>query len=367
VVRRGRGRTGLLFLSTVLSAAGPAAADDVLPAAPIVRVLLIETKGSVRVTQGSTAVILEPGKRSVLVDGAAAGRVWRPSWPSSSQGMRVDGLRVRGGLAVRRTANGIAVINQVGLEDYVLGTVGREAYSSWHPEMLKAQAVVTRTYALHQMARNAAAAFDVEAGTRSQVYGGVDAENAAVRRAVRATDSEYLAHRREPILAVFHSSSGGRTATAQEVWGEPVPYLVSIDVENEEDSPDTYWRASISRTTLGRALAPVGISVGSVRDVEVSERSESGRAAKIRVSGTKGIHEMEARALRTALGASVIRSTLFEIREFEGEVVFVGSGHGHGVGMSQWGAQAMAKSGADHRRILATFYPGTKLMEGSPR
>jgi stage II sporulation protein D len=63
----------------------------------------------------------------------------------------------------------------------------------------------------------------------------------------------------------------------------------------------------------------------------------------------------------------VIRSTLFEIREIAGEVVFVGSGHGHGVGMSQWGAQAMAKSGADHRTILAAFYPGTKLMEGPLR
>jgi stage II sporulation protein D len=276
-------------------------------------------------------------------------------------------MRIRGGLTARRTANGIAVINRVGLEDYVLGTVGREAYSSWHPEMLKAQAVVTRTYALHQTARNAAAAFDVEADTRSQVYGGIDAENGAVRQAVRATGGQYLAHRREPILAVFHSSSGGRTATAQEVWGEPVPYLVSIEVENEEDSPDTYWRVSASRTTLGRALAAVGISVGSLREVEVTERSDSGRAIEIRVRGTKGTQEMKARALRTALGASVIRSTLFEIRELEGEIVFVGSGHGHGVGMSQWGAQAMAKSGADHRSILATFYPGTKLMEGSLR
>jgi stage II sporulation protein D len=233
--------------------------------------------------------------------------------------------------------------------------------------MLKAQAVVTRTYALYQIARNAGATFDVEAGTRSQVYGGIDAESEAVRRAVRATGGQYLAHRRAPILAAFHSSSGGRTATAQEVWGEPLPYLVSIEVENEEDSPDTYWRASASRTTLGRALAAVGISVGSLREVEVTERSDSGRAIEIRVRGTKGTQEMKARALRTALGASVIRSTLFEIRELEGEIVFVGSGHGHGVGMSQWGAQAMAKSGADHRSILATFYPGTKLMEGSLR
>jgi stage II sporulation protein D len=96
------------------------------------------------------------------------------------------------------------------------------------------------------------------------------------------------------------------------------------------------------------------------------ERSDSGRATKVRVRGTKGAQVMEARALRTALGASVIRSTLFEIREAGGKIVFVGSGHGHGVGMSQWGAQAMAESGADYRAILAAFYPGTTLLEGPP-
>jgi stage II sporulation protein D len=76
---------------------------------------------------------------------------------------------------------------------------------------------------------------------------------------------------------------------------------------------------------------------------------------------------MEARALRTALGASVIRSTLYEVRPSKDGFVFVGSGHGHGVGMSQWGAQALAESGAGYREILETFYPGTTVMEGAAR
>jgi stage II sporulation protein D len=358
------GRGWLSLLGATILFLGPAAACAAPPAEPSVRVLLIETDGAVRVEYGAGKVTLKSAAQGILVDGKAVGRVW---WLPRSNAFRVDGLRVRGRLEARWVIGGIDVINHVGLEDYVAGTLGREVYPDWHSEMLKAQAVVTRTYALHQMARNSGTPFDVGAGTDSQVYGGFDAETPSVRSAASATRGEYLAYRREPILAVFHSASGGRTAAAEEVWGQPIPYLVSVEVENEEDSPDTYWRASVSRTTLGRALDPVGIQVGSVREVSVVERSASGRALRVRVRGTKGTRAMEARALRTALGASVIRSTLFEIRPSEDGFVFVGSGHGHGVGMSQWGAQAMAESGAGYREILETFYPGTTVMEGAAR
>jgi stage II sporulation protein D len=361
------GRAGLFFLGLTILAMGPAAADDIPPAEPTVRVLLMETEGSVRMVHGAGGLELAPGGGGILVDGESVGPVWRPPPRPRSEAFQVDGTRVRGGLEVRRVPTGIDVINHVGLEDYIAGTLGREVYPSWHPEMLKAQAVVIRTYALHEMARNAASDFDLGAGTGSQVYGGVDAETASMLRAASATRGEYLAYRREPILAVFHSASGGRTAAAEEVWGEAIPYLISVEVADEEDSPDTYWRASISRTTLGRALAPIGIRVGSIRKVRVAERSASGRALRVHVRGTKGTQTMEARALRTALGDSVLRSTLFEIRPSEDGFTFVGSGHGHGVGMSQWGAQAMAESGAGYREILAAFYPGTTVMEGAAR
>lgn len=358
------GRVGLSLLGVTIAALSPALRAGAPPAEPTVRVLLVEREGSVRVEYGGEKVTLESAPQGILADGKAVGGVWRP--PRSGV-FRVDGLRVRGRLEVRRVTSGIDVINLVGLEDYVAGTLAREVYPDWHSEMLKAQAVVTRTYALHQRVRNSGTSFDVRAGTGSQVYGGVDAETPSVRSAASATRGEYLAYRREPILAVFHSASGGRTAAAEEVWGEAIPYLVSVEVENEEDSPDTYWRASVSRTTLRRALAPVGIQVGSIREVGVAERSPSGRALRVHVRGTKGTQAMEARALRTALGASVIRSTLFEIRPSEEGFVIVGSGHGHGVGMSQWGAQAMAASGAGYREILETFYPGTTVMESAAR
>jgi stage II sporulation protein D len=329
--------------------------------------LLIETEGSVQVQQGASTLLLESTPKAILLGGKNVGRVWKRSRSSAVDVFAVNGLRVRGDLEFRHSDRGLRVINLVGLEDYVAATLGREVYSDWHKEMLKAQAVVTRTYGLHEMARNSARAFDVGSGTGSQVYGGLDAETESVKRAARKTRGQYLSYRGRPILAVFHSASGGRTATAEEVWGERIPYLISIEVPNEEDSPDTYWRTSVSRTTLERSLEPLGVAVGSIREMDIAERSTNGRAARIRIRGTKETQTMSARTLRTALGASVIRSTLFEIRDSPDGFTFVGSGHGHGVGMSQWGAQAMAKEGADYREILETFYPGTKLTEGPPR
>jgi len=148
--------------------------------------------------------------------------------------------------------------------------------------------------------------------------------------------------------------------------GRPVPYLVSVEVEHEEESPDTYWRAAFPGTTLGRALAPVGVRVGAVRQVQVAERSASGRARRVRIRGDSGETELPARELRRVLGEGVIRSTLFDVHDAPEGFVFVGSGHGHGVGMSQWGAQAMAMRGAGYREILAAFYPGSELVEGAP-
>ncbi|MFQ5418527.1 MAG: SpoIID/LytB domain-containing protein [Myxococcota bacterium] len=363
----GLGRGGAALLALLHAVAATAAADEVEAKEPTVRVLLFSTGGSVRLDTAEGPVTLAPSGRGLAVDGRAVGQAWRVPTGRDAGPLRVDGLRVQGGLEARRVDGGLQMINRVGLEAYVAGTLGREVYPGWHPEMLKAQAVVTRTYALHQMARKAESPFDLRAGTDSQVYGGLDAETPSVRRAVRATRGEFLTYRREPILAVFHSASGGRTAAADEVWGEPIPYLVSLPVENEEDSPDTYWRVSVSRTTLGRALAPAGIQVGSIQEVEVAERSASGRARRVRIRGTEGSRALEARALRTALGLAVIRSTMFEIRSSQDDIIFVGSGHGHGVGMSQWGAQAMAQAGAGYRDILESFYPGTSVNQGAYR
>jgi len=264
-------------------------------------------------------------------------------------------IRVR--LAADR---GRPVVKRIALEDYVAGALAGEIPASWDREALRAQAVASRSYALHQRAANARAPFDVESTTTSQVYrpGRV---SPSIRAAVRDTGCEVLTHGGAPILAAFHSASGGRTATAQEVWGRPMPYLVSQDVADEDDSPDTYWRVRYTRNSLGRALAAAGHRVGPVEQVEILQRSASDRVLRIRLRGEAGEATLSGRELRSALGDSTLRSTMFQFSQAPDAFVFVGSGSGHGVGMSQWGARALAEHGTEYREILQHFYPGALL------
>jgi stage II sporulation protein D len=334
--------------------AAPVSADM-----PMMRVLVLESRGPVQVG----GLLLAPAQGGLLAAGRPVGGVWR----SQGDGPHpVGSLRVRGEVEVRRTGDGLRVVNRVGLEDYVAATLGRELYADWHIETQKAQAVLARTFALHRRA-SGRAGFDVRAGVSDQVYGGVDGETRIARAATRDTRGEVLLYEGEPILAAYHSSSGGRTASAAEVWGKPLPYLESRRVEGEQDSPDTYWRARFTGTTLGRALGPLGLHLGRVTEVRVEERTASGRVRKVELLGTTGRKVLEGRALRDALGRGVVRSTLFEVRASEDLFTFVGSGHGHGVGMSQWGAEAMARRGADYREILTAFFPGTELVRTAQR
>jgi len=274
-------------------------------------------------------------------------------------------------MEIRRVEAGLAVINRLTLEAYVVGTLFREVYVDWEEDALYAQTVVARTFALAQMEKEIDQPYDLRADTGDQRYGGIGSHDARARKIVEKTRGEYLSYLGKPILAVYHASAGGQTAGAEEVWGTKVPYLVSVPVENEWSAPDAYWRVTMSPKELGKALEAAGYSVGHVRSMQVVGRSPSGRVAAVAIRGDRKAIQIEGRALRQALGQTVLRSTLFELRlGANGDFIFVGSGYGHGVGLSQWGAQTMAQRGASYRKILNWFYPGAKLTRlgeaGSP-
>ena len=247
------------------------------------------------------------------------------------------------------------VVSRVALEPYVESVVASEVYADWPAEALRAQAVVARTYALYQRSRRVAEAFDMDSSVLSQRYGAAPVSD-GVRRQVAATRGEYLSHSQGPILAVFHSAAGGRTASAAEVWGESLPYLLSV-VSPDDAAPDHFWSFEIDRVDFFELLRGAGLQTRD-GDVTVTERGPSGRVSRVRA----GDVELSGRDLRDMLGGRGLRSTLFETRSEGGRVTFLGSGFGHGVGLSQWGAHALAEQGWDYKRILAHYYPGTALL-----
>ena len=333
---------------------GPTVRVRVLANQP--EVIISNAKGrSIRVVAGASELVVAGVPRGARYKTQGKG----PYWVKTAKGATSN---VRGQLRVDKTSGGLSVVNEVSLENYVAGTISAEMYASWEPAALQAQAVACRTYALYQMAKRVGAPYDVTADVASQRYLGIRGESESGWAALRATAGQIISYGGRPVLAAFHSASGGETASSKEVWGTSLPYLRSVSVADEDDSPDTYWRFGVSDAHLARGLVQLGHRIGQLEAVEVIERSPSGRASKLRFRGTRGRATVSGREIRQVLGSTTLKSTLFDVRKEAGQVVFVGSGNGHGVGMSQWAAQAMAQQGAGYREILSNFYPGTELV-----
>ena len=345
-------------------AAGAASAAEI-------RVLLVESSSPVELRSALAVhrVGLAQKGAALAVDGRPAGSTWVAQDAGPWQ---VAGRRYRGRIVVHAASGQLSVVNHVDLEDYVAATVGGEMPASWPEQALRAQAVATRTYALYQRAlyqkplhQRAAQPqslhWDVRATEQSQVYRGIESETPRTRRAADSTRGEILTLAGQPILAVFHSTSGGRTASASEVWGKSVPYLGSIDVEYEDDAPFTYWRTVFAPETLSGLLAAAGSDLDRVDSLEVTGRTESGRVERIVAREASRREVWSGDRLRSLVEGLGLRSRLFDIRPTPQGFAFVGSGFGHGVGMSQWGARELARRGASYQRILARFYPGAEL------
>ena len=359
---------------------------------------------------GFAALLLLPGDptpRSLLLPLA---ELWlTPRREGGAQALLQVGERAyRGRLQILSRDGSLQGINHVFLETYLASVVGSEMPASWPLDALQAQAVAARTYALAQ--RRPAAAFDLKATVASQVYGGVAAETASTREAVARTRGEVLLHRGALINAVFHSSSGGSTENSGEIWSRQLPYLVSVP-DFDESSPVYRWEKSFDPLELRRAFR----ETGGVQAIEVLDTSSTGRIRRARILGPAGSLEVSGAELRQRLG---LRSTMATFRlqppvvspsptappaqGFSGGslmrlltgsrlppppplpalewtdsasgapvaagppgslpiLLVSGRGFGHGVGMSQWGAQAMALRGSDYRQILRHFYQGAEL------
>ena len=189
----------------------------------------------------------------------------------------------------------------------MLGVVPAEMPASWPAEALRSQAVVARSYAL--TSRSPVEPFDVFADTRSQVYRGVDAESPRSTDAVRATGGIVLMFGTTVARTLFHSSSGGRTASADEVFGgAPVPYLRSVEDPPDHVSPYHDWTVTLSDEAMALGLRPV--LQGDLLDVQVVARTASGRAATVRVTGTLGTTDVPGTTARKLLA---LRSTWFTV------------------------------------------------------
>lgn len=277
--------------------------------------------------------------------------------------VRVAGRRYRGRLLLRAYQGQLLLINVVGSEDYLQGVLPSEVPASWPLEALKAQAVAARTFAYTKAQKSEALPYDLDDSTASQVYGGMEGERPRPSEAVEATRGLVLTWRNALAETFFHSNSGGHTADASEVWGGKAPaYLLGVMDSDSEDQQHYAWNTVIPREQAEKALVRAGLWKGFLEDVVGRERSDSGRWASVELLGRGSDRKViKGSAFRTALGGDRLRSTNFRVHLRGDDLIFDGLGWGHGVGMAQEGAFALARDGHNFRAILDHYYPGTRL------
>jgi stage II sporulation protein D len=298
--------------------------------------------------QGLTLTIPRPTRKS---NGAAA------SSGESSTEVSVSGL-----VQLVRRGKGFSIMNRVDLEEYVKGVVPSEVSSTWHPEMLKAQAVAARTYALYQQMLSATREYDVAATVQDQVYRGKQGIDVGILRAVEETRGLVVTYLDAPIYAAFSSTAAGLTEDAVNVWSKEYPYLKGVECPFDLTSPYYQWKSSFKIDTLEQNLRQQGFPVGTIATITPLSFSRGGRVAKLRVLHSGGELVLRGEELRKAVGYTIIPSTQFAIESIGRDVVLSGFGAGHAVGMCQWGAKELAELGYSFSTILQYYYPGTELQ-----
>ena len=286
------------------------------------------------------------------------------------------------------TSEGIVIINELPVESYLCKVVPSEMPASYQKEALKAQAVCARNYAERQMEDYAYPEYQahVNDSTDYQVYNN-SAQQDASTEAVRETAGEVLKYKGNIVTTYYYSTSCGKTTTMK-AWGtsenESNGYLQSVEVKDkkgdyEKSLPWYRWEADIDQDILSTLLAEnVKKNIGTVQSLEVTKTGPGGVALQIKAVGDKGSITVDTEnKIRKALGGNgyeikkqdgtvaqsgtLLPSAFFKVKKAGNIFKITGGGYGHGIGMSQNGANEMAKTGKNYQEILQMFYPGTTI------
>ena len=327
------------------------------------------------------------------------------------------GRLFRGILEITTDDSGdMIVVNQVATSRYLASVTGAESPSSWNGEALAAQAIAARTYLVTHLHRHGT--YDLEGDTRDQEYAGLGTEADSTIRAVERTAGIVATYRGSPIEALYSANAGGVTEDSENVYANALPYLRSVPSPGDELAKDSgwgktswEWNREFTAPQLGDYLRSRGINVGVPQRIDLVRVTGAGRVTLARVVGTAGSRDIGKDVTRYYFG---LKSSLFTVQFTEGgeaewvswrdtarlvdmgilgaeligttyerilnedreltsiritgavyklpaRVVFYGRGFGHGVGMSQWGAQGMALGGANYEQILKHYYQGIAL------
>jgi len=265
-------------------------------------------------------------------------------------------------------------VEQVNIDDYLCNVVSAEMPADYEIEALKAQAVVARTYTIYKINNKKHENADIcDDSTCCQAW--VDKETRfsrweeskresnweKIQKCVQETQGQIITYQNQPINAFFHANSGGKTELPVNVWGGTgLPYLQVVETTGEEGYKQYESEVELTQDELIEKLktkySDISIDFSNQEDLKILEYTDSGRVKTVKF----GNHEISGVETRTLLG---LKSTNFEISKENDKIKFTVKGYGHGVGMSQTGADAMAKQGKNYKEIINHFYSGVEIKE----
>lgn len=302
----------------------------------------------------------------ILVEGAIGTQAVLPPVPTAAIGKDVDKQ------TMIRVKTGEAQVVEMTMEDYLWSVTAAEMPATFEEEALKAQAVTARTYARRKMEVGEERHTDADVCTditccqafitkeqAAALWGEQAAQHTEkIHSAVEQTDGEVVTYQGQPIQAVFFSSASGSTEDAVAVWGNSVPYLVPVDSPEGENVPNYHTSAVFTadefREKFMAAYPQADLSGLPTGWIQNKSATQSGRVGEITVGGVT----VKGTELRSLFG---LRSTCFSVETGEETVTFQVTGYGHGVGMSQYGANTLAQQGKTYIDILKWYYTGVEV------
>lgn len=258
--------------------------------------------------------------------------------------------------------NETGATKDINIEEYLAGVVAAEMETNWPVEALAAQAIIARTFTMKKIQDGGVKEHGTDASTSVEEFQAYAPEkiNQRVRQAVNKTRGMVVVYQGKYINGWFFADAGGRTAASAaeglSFFKEKTPYIKSVADPGAKitAAENRFWKVQFSEAEVARAVKEItGKDIGALRSVQIIERGPSNRVTKIRL----GTVEVGAPALRLALGSDRLRSTMIEsLNMTNNGLIATGKGFGHGVGMSQWGARALAQQGKQAEDIIKYFY-----------
>ena len=275
----------------------------------------------------------------------------------------VNNAGYRGKIELHNVLGKIYVINILNIEEYLFSVVPSEMPSSWNIEALKSQAIASRTYSCYHLIKNQSKnIYDLDSTTNFQVYKGIKTETPSSIEAVTKTSGIIMTYNYEPIVAYFHSTSGGKTADDKDVWaGTDLPYLQSVECSYSKDSPHYEWTTELTIDEIKNALSGKYKRIEGIQKISFSKIND--RVTEVTIVHSNGTIKISGNDFRLLFPPQKLKSTFFTAKREKNSLLINGHGWGHGVGMCQWGAKGRSERGIKYEDILKFYYKDIKFQK----